>query len=86
MFGLQGVFGFQGAMIAFGDEARGLSETELNNLYAENIMAMRPAPPSLELALLAANHQPYRAQLDERFADFKKRLAEAMTKRGLKGV
>lgn len=65
-------------------DMRAMTEAELNQRYIANLDAMRPAQFGYAHSLAAMNWQPYRAPekpLDERFADFKVRLATALANR-----
>lgn len=62
------------------NDMRALSEQELANRDAAQWRALRQAEPSYHAALMAMNWQPHQRPLDERFADFKVRLAAAIAK------
>jgi hypothetical protein len=62
-------------------QLRPLTETQLEANYRRNLEGMRPATPSLAYLLSMQNYQPPERPLDERFADFKVRLAAAISRR-----
>lgn len=64
-------------------QLRPLTEAELDALYLKNLSDMRPASPSTiaAYALMTQNYRYPEKPLDERFADFKVRLAAAIEKR-----
>jgi len=67
--------------IAVGNDARALSVEEQQAYYNENLAQMQNVEPPASYALLAANYRPEEPALNERFADFKIRLADALERR-----
>lgn len=64
-------------------QLRPLTEAQLEAKYRSNLEAMRPATLSLAYLLSMQNYRPPERPLDERFADFKVRLATTIEKRRL---
>jgi hypothetical protein len=63
------------------NDMRALSVQELADRSASQWEAIRPANRSIDYYLGMTNWQPPQRPLDERFADFKARLAAAIAKR-----
>lgn len=61
-------------------QMRALSRAELDQRIASLQNSLRPAAPSA-IGLMLTNYQPLQQPLDERFADFKIRLAAAIERR-----
>lgn len=64
-------------------QARALSEQEIVAMQQTRALDMQQAKPSSAYYLLAQNWRPPEKPLDERFADFKVRLAAALERRKL---
>jgi hypothetical protein len=81
MFDL-GLFNFAGIPLK-PDEMRPLSEDEIRSYQISNLAKAQQAKPDVNYWNLMSNYAAFNAEkpLDERFADFKLRLAAAIDKR-----
>jgi hypothetical protein len=75
------LFGFDlfGSLSGYVGDARAMSETEIANWQASQMLGARQAKWPLSYLQGLAQYQPHNQRpLDERFADFKVRLAAAL--------